>query len=188
MNTPLTPAGRAAGLALVLCAASIACVAPDPPVARASSGGRQDPGLAAAATADALAAVAAGEVRAELERYYADFSARDWEAFAGHFWPGATITTCWQPPGEGSPRVVVTSVPEFVAQAPAGPGSKAIFEERLTGAETRLEGGLAQVWARYEARFGDPGELREWSGVDAFTLVKHEGRWKIVALAFAAGE
>ena len=34
-----------------------------------------------------------GEVLAELRRYYADFSARDWEAFASHFWKGATITT-----------------------------------------------------------------------------------------------
>ncbi|HZL99854.1 MAG TPA: nuclear transport factor 2 family protein, partial [Planctomycetota bacterium] len=144
--------------------------------------------LAAAATAEALRAVASGELRAVLERYYADFSARDWPAFAGHFWPGATITTRWQPPGEGAPRVVVTSVPDFVAQAPQGPGSRSIFEERLTGAETRVEGGLAQVWARYAARFGDPGDVDEWTGIDAFTLMRHDGEWKIVALAFAHEE
>ena len=150
--------------------------------------GSTDAAAASAAAADALHAVAVGEVRAELVRYYADFSARDWSAFADHFWPGATITTRWQPPDEPAPRVVATTVPEFVAQAPRGPGSRAIFEERMTGSQTRLVGDLAQVWARYDARFGDPGDVREWSGVDAFTLMKHDGRWKIVALAFTSAE
>ncbi len=126
------------------------------------------------------------EVLAELRQYYADFSARDWEVFASHFWKGATITTVWQPAGEPAERVVVTSVPDFVAQAPAGPGSKPIFEEKMTGADVRVFQNLAQVWARYDARFGDPESVMEWSGIDAFTLMKHEGRWKIVALVFSA--
>ena len=126
------------------------------------------------------------EVLAELRQYYADFSARDWEAFASHFWKGATITTVWQPPGEAAERVVVTSVPDFVAQAPAGPGSKPIFEETMRDAQVRVFQNLAHVWARYDARFGDPGNVMEWSGIDAFTLMKHDGSWKIVALAFSA--
>ncbi|MBW3554544.1 MAG: nuclear transport factor 2 family protein [Gemmatimonadetes bacterium] len=48
-----------------------------------------------------------------------------------------------------------------------------------------IEGPLAQAWARYEARFGDPGDVAEWSGIDAFTLMKHDGRWRIVSLAYA---
>ncbi len=129
---------------------------------------------------------ARAEVLAELRQYYADFSARDWEAFASHFWKGASITTVWQLPGEPAERVVVTSIPDFVAQAPAGPGSKPIFEEKMTGAEVRVFQNLAHVWARYDARFGDQGSVMEWSGIDAFTLMKHEGRWKIVALVFSA--
>ena len=125
------------------------------------------------------------EVLAELERYYADFSARDWPAFATHFWPGATLTTVWQPPGEPAPRVVVTTVPEFVAKAPEGPSSKPVFEERMLGADIRIIGNLAQAWARYVTRFGDPGALQTWRGVDAFTLMRHEGRWRIVSLAYA---
>lgn len=124
------------------------------------------------------------EVRAELQSYYADFSARDWEAFADHFWPGATLTTIWQPPGEDQLRVVATSVPDFVAQAPQGPGSKPIFEEKMTGAEVRVVRDLAQVWARYRVRFGEPGNVQEWSGIDALTLMKHDGRWKMISLAF----
>ncbi len=129
---------------------------------------------------------ARAEVLAELRQYYADFTARDWEAFASHFWKGASITTVWQPPGEAAERLVVTSVPDFVAQAPQGPGSKPIFEETMRDAQVRVFQNLAQVWARYDARFGDPGNVVEWSGIDAFTLMNHEGNWKIVALAFSA--
>ena len=131
---------------------------------------------------------ARAEVLAELEAYYADFSARDWEAFSDHFWPGATITTVWRPPGEDADRVVVTSVPEFVERAPQGPGSREIFEERMTEAEVRVSGGLAQAWASYAARFGDPGEVTEWEGTDAFTHLEHDGRWRIVSLVFASDE
>lgn len=125
------------------------------------------------------------EVVSELEAYYADFSARDWEAFSDHFWPGGTITTVWQPPEEEGERVVVQSIPDFVARAPEGPGSREIFEEEMLSAEVRVTGNLAQAWARYSARFGDPGDVMEWEGTDAFTLMKHDGRWRIVSLAFA---
>lgn len=128
------------------------------------------------------------EIVAELEAYYADFSARDWEAFADHFWKGGTITTVWRPPEEESERVVVTTIPDFVARAPEGPGSREIFEETMLGAEVRVTGNLAQAWARYAARFGDPGDVMEWEGTDAFTLMKHDGRWRIVSLVYAGDE
>lgn len=128
------------------------------------------------------------EVMAEVEDYDSDFSARDWPAFATHFWPGATLTTVWQPPGEPAPRVMAVTVPEFVAKAPEGPGSRPIFEERMTGADVRLSGNLAQVWASYVARFGDTGAVQTWRGIDAFTLMKHDGRWRIASLAYTGTE
>lgn len=124
------------------------------------------------------------DIIAELEAYYADLSGRDWNAFATHFWSGATLTTVWQPPDEEAPHVVITSLDEFIEQAPSGPGSREIFEERMLGAEVRVQGDLAHVWARYTARFGDPGDVAEWEGIDAFTLMRHDGRWRIVALAY----
>lgn len=149
-------------------------------------GGRSGAGdVAAEEKPGASEASARRAVVEELERYYADFSARDWEAFSDHFWPGATITTVWRPPGEEDERVVVTPVPEFVAQAPEGPGSREIFEEEMLEAEIRVSGGLAQVWARYSARFGDPGSVSEWEGTDAFTLLEHDDRWRIVSLVYA---
>jgi len=122
----------------------------------------------------------------ELRGYYRDLSARDWTAFADRFWPGATITTVWHPGGEDSARVWVTTVPDFVAAAPEGPDSRAIFEETMRDARILVRGDLAQAWVQYHARFGDPGAITEWQGVDAVTLMRHAGRWRIVALAFGA--
>ena len=124
------------------------------------------------------------EVRAVVESYYSAFSARNWDAFSEHFWPGATMTTVWTPASEDTERVVATTIPEFVEQAPNGPGSREIFEERPTHVEIRMEHGLAQVWAGYRARFGDPGDVAEWEGTDAFTLLLHEGEWRIVGIAY----
>jgi len=128
------------------------------------------------------------EIRAELESYYADFSARDWEAFATHFWPGATLATIWQPPGQPAPMVEIVTIPEFLARTDEGPDSMPIFEERMTGAVIIVEGPLAQAWVDYEAKFGEEGNLFEWSGIDAITLLRHEGVWRIVSIGYAAEE
>ena len=111
---------------------------------------------------------------------------RDWTRFQDHFWPGATLTTVWAPDPEEGERVVVTTIPDFVAQAPLGPGSREVFEERMVSARLEIAGGLAQAWVRYDARFGDPGAIVEWSGIDAFNLIRHQGQWRIVSLAYAA--
>jgi hypothetical protein len=124
----------------------------------------------------------------ELDRYYSDFSARRWSAYASHFWPGATITTAFQPQGESAERVVVMPIAEFVAKAPQGPGSQPIFEERMTQADVRVEGDLAQAWTRYTVKFGRPEKLSEWTGADAFTLMRFDGKWRIVSLVFAGDE
>jgi hypothetical protein len=125
-------------------------------------------------------------VLAELEQYYSDFSSRDWEAYAGHFWPGADLTTVWQPAGEDEDRVIATTIDDFISQAPQGPGSREIFEERMIEAHIRIFNNLAQAWVRYGMRFGDPGEVAEWEGVDAFALLKHGGSWRIASLVFSS--
>ena len=50
------------------------------------------------------------EVRGVLQSYYDAFSARDWDRFTEHFWPGATLTTVWVPEGEAAERVVLERV------------------------------------------------------------------------------
>lgn len=128
------------------------------------------------------------EIRAFLRSYYDALSDRDWERWTDHFWPAATLTTVWTPPGEEAPRVVAMTAADFVAAAAEGPDSREIFEERMTSLRLRVAGGLAQAWATYDARFGDPGDIMEWSGTDAFTLLYHAGEWRIAALAYAADE
>lgn len=133
---------------------------------------------------DAIEA-AKSEVRTELDSYYRDLSARNWSAFASHFWPGATITTIFTPPGKSAERVFVQTVPEFVALTPQGADSKPVFSERMLNAEIHVQGSLAQAWARYEAEFGQPDDITRWTGIDAFALMKHLGRWRIVSLTFS---
>lgn len=128
-------------------------------------------------------------VRNAVSRYYADMSCSNGKfvpAFESHFWPGATISTVWKPRGYDKRQVVVTSVRDFVAQTHEGACSEPIFEEKMDAAEVKIHNGLAHVWAHYQARFGKPGSVKEWSGIDAFTLLKHENEWKIVSLVFRA--
>ncbi len=125
------------------------------------------------------------DLRAAVEAYYRDLSARDWTAFAQHFHPGAVLSTRWTPPGADAPTVMMSSVSEFVAQAHLGPDSQPVFEEWPTGVDVRRQGDLATTWVRYGARFGSPGALQSWTGVDAITWILHDGRWRISSLAWA---
>jgi len=55
--------------------------------------------------------------------------------------------------------------------------------ERGWNPEVRVNGGVAMVWYPYDLyRDG------KWShcGVDIFTLVRHQGRWRIAAMAWSA--
>jgi hypothetical protein len=125
-------------------------------------------------------------VLAELRAYYQDLSARDWQAFRDHFWSDGTITTIWRPQGEEEERVMVQTAAEFAEAGPEGPGSREIFEEEMVSHRADVDGraGVATVWAGYRARFGDPGDVTEWEGTDVFTLLRHDGRWRIASLVF----
>ena len=142
----------------------------------------------AALSTDATPDSVRDQVLAVIEQYYTDLSARDWPRVYDHFWPGATLTTPWQPPEDSVVRVVATTIEQFIEQAPLGPGSREIFEERLDSARVRGSAALAQVWAWYSARFGDPGQVMDWTGTDAFTLIRHEGRWRITSVAYISDE
>lgn len=124
------------------------------------------------------------ELKQRVEDYYSTMSARDWDAYRDFFWPEATLTTVWQPPGEPSPRVVITTIDEFIANTPQGPDSQPIFEEKLLAQDVRMVSNLANVWARYEARFGDSTSIMTWRGIDSFTWIKHDDNWRIAALAY----
>lgn len=121
---------------------------------------------------------------AEVTAYYDDLTAGRWDDFARHFWRGAVVMTVWQPEDGSERRVDFISVPEFIAQLDLGPDSTMIFEQELGTADVHFHGNVAQAWVHYYVRFGEPGDVHEWADVDAFTLMKFMGMWKITSLAF----
>ncbi len=55
------------------------------------------------------------------------------------------------------------------------------FTERGFGATARVQDRVAQVWVPYDLYTG-----KSWShcGVDAFTLIKSDGRWRVASLIY----
>ena len=55
------------------------------------------------------------------------------------------------------------------------------FTERGFGATARVQDRVAQVWVPYDLYIG-----KSWShcGVDVFTLLKSEGRWRVASLIY----
>jgi hypothetical protein len=73
--------------------------------------------------------------------------------------------------GEQKPRKLT-----FEALVPAAGGDP--FIEQYWNPLVQVRGGLATVWAPYELR--DKGQLKQ-CGIDAFDLVKTDGRWLIAS-------
>lgn len=119
-----------------------------------------------------------------LTGYYDALSDRDWVRFANSFHDGAHIAFVMPDSTGATGRVTFQSIPRFVQLAPLGPGSREIFEERMTDHTIHVSGDLAVAWVEYEARFGDPGDVMEWTGIDAVTMIRIRNAWKITSLAY----
>lgn len=95
-------------------------------------------------------------------------------------------------PGSGASeapdRVEILTVHTFIERAPDGPESREIFEEQMVSSRVLQSGDLSSVWAGYEARFGDPGDIMRWSGVDAISLIRFNDEWRISSIAFGASD
>ncbi len=125
------------------------------------------------------------EVEAALRTYYRRFSSRDWRGFSQSFWPGAVISTRWTPPGAPAPRVEMQSLEEFIRRAREQPGRPAVFSEAPVHLHVRSYGDLADAWVIYRARLGRTRDsVAVYYGVDAFQLLRHDGDWRILSLAF----
>jgi hypothetical protein len=75
-------------------------------------------------------------------------------------------------------KFIEDTAKEFYASVAKIP-AEAKFEERLLSYNIQIDGSLAHVWAPYEFYFN--GKLSH-KGVNAFTLYKDNGQWKIVHL------
>jgi hypothetical protein len=117
------------------------------------------------------------EIVAAVELMYNDLSARRWEALETHFLPESALV--FSTPS-GPKRM---TPPQFIEMVRKNVEGKEIFDEHMESASVRAHGDLAHVWSSFEGREGSGKDIRTWSGVDAFTLVKVEGRWKIALIA-----
>jgi hypothetical protein len=121
-----------------------------------------------------------------LKRYYGVMSKRNWVEYEKYFWPGGTITTTWVKPGDSIKTVDVTTIKDFIRETPHGPDSKPIFEEKMLNSVITVENNIATAKVEYEVKFGSENDIDEWKGTDLFTLVRHNGEWRIVSLVFEA--
>ncbi len=128
------------------------------------------------------------EIHTFLQSYYQTMSERNWQAYREFFWDKATITTVWQAEGDSTETVFISTIDEFIEKTPEGPDSQPIFEEKMLEADIEVRADLAKAWVSYEARFGTQDNLMEWTGMDLFALMKHQGAWRIVSLTFSADQ
>lgn len=117
------------------------------------------------------------EIIAAMEVMYADLSARRWEALEAHFLPDAALVFATP---SGPKRM---TPPKFIEMVRKNVEGKEVFEEGMEEATVRAHGDMAQVWSSFAGREGNGQDIRTWSGVDAFTLVKVDGQWKIALIA-----
>jgi hypothetical protein len=131
------------------------------------------------------------EVYDVLERFYRDFAHGDWNAMQERFWPGASViairTREQRGDKQGGDKQVVNEPIESCIErlranvARAKPLEIALIEHRIVPT-----GSIAQASIQYSAVDKSGDAPQGWSGTDAFTLVRHEGQWRIASLAFGS--
>lgn len=115
-------------------------------------------------------------VESEIRQMYADLSARKWKDFEDHFAPDAVVILG----GRAIP------IGEFNAKNQKALETATDFAETCESLEIRVHKDTAHAWSRFRGTVTRNGETRTWSGVDAYTLVRVDGRWKIAAIAVSS--
>jgi hypothetical protein len=136
-------------------------------------------------TVAALAIIAPGTARAQdrdeaavvatVERLFDALYTRDSAAGIATFHPSATVLVV-----AGSPPTITQTTPAAliggITRATGG-----AFKERIFDTEVRIDGDVAQLWAYFTVHIG-----KEFNrcGMDAMTLVREAGVWKISHASF----
>jgi ketosteroid isomerase-like protein len=164
MNQPRSrtawPKGSLSVASILL--AITACAAPPPPPA-------PDP------TAEA--------VKAEIRQLYVDLSARDWEKFGAHFTSDAVVIFKTR---KGAAKTM--SMKEFDAMTRKGVEGKPVYSEECDRLDVRVHRDLAHAWSHFRAKIGTAEKVDTWSGIDAYTILRVDGAWKIAAIAISEDE
>lgn len=124
------------------------------------------------------------QVRELLSAYYEDFASGDWSRVEKHFWPEATLVTIRSPGLGATPAVVVLRIGDYV-QRRLGDGARST-PLRIALESSRIEtlGSVASAITHYRAVDPSGSEAQSWRGADLFSLVRHEGEWRIASLVF----
>ena len=123
------------------------------------------------------------EVRQLLDAFYRDFAAGDWPRVADHFWPGATLVTIRSPSLGAPPTVVVLRIEDYVARQGAG-GRAAPLKLEMRTQRIETLGSIGSAVAQYDALDPSGSQSQGWQGADMFSLVLHDGQWRIASLVF----
>jgi hypothetical protein len=115
------------------------------------------------------------EVKAFVERYFRTWSNGEMDAYGEGFLPGATIQFI-DPQG----TIDTQGVREFLANQRRFQAARPAKESPLS-IEIRFENRLARAVVHWKLESG-PGPAK--FGYDHFTLFQHDGKWRIVNLAF----
>jgi hypothetical protein len=126
------------------------------------------------------------EVYDVLERFYRDFAHGDWSSMGERFWPGASVIAIRRREQDGEKQVVTESIEACIERLRAQVSRTKPLE--ITFDEYRIEptGAIAQASIKYSAIDTSGDAPQSWSGTDAFTLVRHEGEWRIASLVFGS--
>lgn len=116
-------------------------------------------------------------VMQQLTRMLDAMRTRDADALRGVFHEQVRMTLLRPAPGGGHRPVVLTGE-QFIAAAtnPNGP----VLDEPIRNPVLHLDADLAIVWAEYQVR---NGRTVSHCGYDAFTFVRVDGTWKLLAVA-----
>jgi hypothetical protein len=134
----------------------------------------------AAGAAGAAAPVADRDaVLAVVTGLFDAMRARDTTRMRAAFEPGAALASATVG-RDGAPVVQRTAISDWLVGVARGGASAPVLDERLRNPIVSVDGTLATVWVEY-ALFVGPAFSH--CGVDAFTLAKTGGAWRIVSVA-----
>ena len=108
---------------------------------------------------------------------------RDWNRFRSLFYPGARLVYAQTTPG-GEELVHPMTVEDFVRIVTPIYASGGGFWERDIGHRIERFGNVAHVFTAYETRRSGPDGPVVARGINSFQLVRHQGRWWVVNIAW----
>jgi hypothetical protein len=118
-------------------------------------------------------------IRETLTAYFKFWSQRQHEQYAGCFHPLAKIFYMDQ-----SQKISSASLTEFLYQQKISLLNDSTMKEYPLDFEVMLQDNGALAKVKWQLDKGAPTQSSHEQGYDLFTLINHEGKWKIISLLF----